>query len=157
MATLEAAVDDFLAQRRIAVAGVSRTSGQAANAVYRRLRDRGYEVFAVNPNAEAVEGDRCFPDLASIPGGVDGVVVVTAGAVARSIVEQCAALGISRVWMHRSFGSGSVSEEAATLARDRGMTVIAGGCPLMFDPTADFGHKCMRSFLRVTGRLPREA
>ena len=77
MARASAAIEDFLAQRRIAVAGVSRNKNEAANAVYRKLRGAGYEVFAVNPNAGEVEGDPCFPDLGSVPGGVDGVVIAT--------------------------------------------------------------------------------
>lgn len=157
MATLGEAVNDFLAQRRIAVAGVSRTSGQAANLIYRRLREKDYQVFPLNPNAETVEGDPCFPDLRSIPGGVDGVVVATTPEVTEKIVEECAELGIRRVWMHRSFGAGSVSERAVDVCRANRITVIAGGCPLMFGKTADFGHKCMRSILTVGGRLPKEA
>jgi predicted CoA-binding protein len=156
MVTVAAAVNDFLAQRRIAVAGVSRQpQGHGGNVVYRRLRDRGYEVFAVNPNADQLEGDACYHDLASIPGGVDAVVIATAPTAAASVVEECRRLGIGRVWMHRSFGTGSVSDAAAEAGRQAGMTVISGGCPLMFDPTADFGHKCMRWALSLTGGSPK--
>ena len=152
MATTTEAVNDFLAQRRIAVAGVSRqAAGHGGNVVYNRLRDRGYEVFAVNPNADTVEGDACYRDLASIPGGVDAVVIATSPAAAESVVADCARLGIRRVWMHRSFGGGSVSDAAADAGRKAGLTVIAGGCPLMFAPTADFGHRwCMRPFTRIS-------
>ena len=110
MASLDEAIEDFLAQRRIAVAGVSRTpASHGGNIVYRRLRDRGYEVFPVNPSADVVEGDRCYRDLHSIPGGVDAVVIATNPAEAESVARECAELGITRVWMHRSFGGGSVS------------------------------------------------
>lgn len=160
MATLKEAAEDFLAQKRIAVAGVSRSgasSGHGGNIVYVRLRERGYEVFPVNPNADEVEGDPCYPDLKSIPGGMDAVVIATTPEVADSVVQDCAELGIERVWMHRSFGGGSVSEQAADLCREKGITVIAGGCPLMFPPTADAGHKLMKGLLRLSGRLPKEA
>ena len=156
MTTLDDAVKDFLAQRRIAVAGVSRTpAGHGGNVVYKRLKDRGYEVFAVNPNADTVEGDTCYRDLGSIPGGVDAVVIATAPAAADAVVADCERLGIRRVWMHRSFGGGSVSATAAEAGRKGGITVIEGGCPLMFDPTADFGHKCMRWMLGLTGGAPK--
>ena len=91
MPTAEAAIDDFLAQKRIAVVGVSREPGgkHGGNVVYQRLRERGYEVFAVNPNADMVEGDPCFHDLASIPGGVDAVVIATTPAVAPSVAREC--------------------------------------------------------------------
>jgi len=77
MLTLKEAVNDFLSQKRIAIAGVSSTRNINANMIYRKFRDSGYQVFAVNPNAERVEGDPCYHDLNSIEGGVDGVVIVT--------------------------------------------------------------------------------
>jgi predicted CoA-binding protein len=159
MPTAQAAIDDFLAQKRIAVAGVSREPGgkHGGNIVYQRLKERGYEVFAVNPNTDTVEGDPCFHDLASIPGGVDAVVIATAPADAPSVARECEALGITRVWMHRSFGGGSVSKEAHDLCRQNGIASIAGGCPLMYGPTSDGGHRAMKSVLGLFGRLPREA
>ena len=118
------------------------------------LRAHGYQVFAVNPKASEAEGDPCHPDLASIPDGVDGVVIATHPDVATGIVEECSRLGISRVWFHRSFGQGSVSEEAVELCEQKGISVIPGGCPMMFREPVDLGHKCIRWFLGVTGKLP---
>ncbi len=157
MATMKEAVNDFLAQKRIAVAGVSRSPNEAANAIYRKLRASDHEVFAVNPNTAEAEGDACYPDLKSIPGGVDAVMVATTPAVAETVVQECAEQGVTRVWMHRSFGGGSVSDQATQFCREHGITAIAGGCPMMFIPGADFGHKCMRVVLNLTGRLPKDA
>ncbi|MDH3402550.1 MAG: CoA-binding protein [Acidobacteriota bacterium] len=151
-------IADFLQQKRIAVTGVSRAGGEAANVVYRKLRSAGYEVFAVNPNAERLEGDPAYPDLAAIPGApVDGVVVASHPSVALGIVRQCAELGIPRVWMHRSFGRGSVSQPAVERCREAGIEVIAGGCPMMFCPPVDLGHRCMRWILARTGGIARAA
>jgi uncharacterized protein len=137
----------FLANRRIAVTGVSRTpANHGSNTVYRRLRERGFEVFAVNPNAERVEGDPSYPDLKSIPGGVDAIVIGTRPEIAAETVRECAELGITQVWMHRGPGAGSVSAAGAEYGRRSGITVIEGGCPLMFGPTADLGHRLMRPF-----------
>ena len=153
MPELKEAVEDFLAQKRIAVAGVSRGGDEAANAIYRKLRGAGYEVFATNPKAAEVEGEPCYPDLRSIPGGVDAVVISTPPEVAEEIVRECAEIGASRVWLHRSFGQGSVSEAAVEYGREHGLSVIPGGCPMMFcEP--DVAHKCMRWVLKVTGGLP---
>src|SRR5579871_6437350 len=105
---MPSSVAEFLAGKRFAVAGVSRSPAQAANAVFRKLRSSGFEVFPVNPNASEVESARCYPDLASIPGHVDGVVIATHPNVSVKIVRQCAGLGIRQVWLHRSFGQGSV-------------------------------------------------
>ena len=149
-------VDDFLAQKRIAVAGVSRTKETPASSIYRRLRDTGHEVFPVNPHAEEFEGVPCYPDVKSIPGGVDGVVIVTRPAVTAQIVQDCVEAGVKRVWMHRSFeGGSSVSDEAVRIGEENGLTVIAGGCPMMYAEPVDFGHRCMRWILGITGGLPR--
>jgi predicted CoA-binding protein len=150
------AASAFLANRRIAVTGVSREAkGHGSNVVYQRLRDRGFEVFAVNPNAAEVEGDTCYPDLASIPGGIDAVVIGTRPEIAEQTMRECAELGIKHVWMHRGPGAGSVSESAAAYGRERGISVIDGGCPCMFEPTADLGHRVMRLVLTLNGNVPR--
>lgn len=156
MIDIRQAADEFLANRRIAVTGVSRTpASHGANIVYQRLRDRGYEVFAVNPNADTVEGDPCWMDLKSIPGGVDAVVIGTRPSVAEGTMRECVELGIPRVWMHRAFGTGSVSETAAAYGREHGVQVIEGGCPLMFEPCSDRGHKAMKHLFTWTGKVPR--
>jgi uncharacterized protein len=155
MRTIEEAASEFLGKRRIAVTGVSRkTDGHGSNAVFKRLRDRGYEVFAVNPNAGQVEGVRSYPDLHSIPGGVEAVVIATAAERAESTLRECVDLGIRLVWLHRSYGQGSVSASATAYGREHGITVIDGGCPLMFGPTADFGHRLMR--MLFASHVPRE-
>jgi predicted CoA-binding protein len=149
MQSITEAAAAFLACRRVAVTGVSRTpKTHGSNNVYRRLRERGYQVFAVNPNTGQVEGDRCYPDLASIPGGVQAVVIGTRPQIAEDTMRECAELGIKQVWMHRGPGAGSVSDAAAGYGREHGITVIDGGCPLMFEPTADLGHKVMRVIYR---------
>lgn len=154
---LEEAVRDFLAQKRIAVAGVSRSANEAGNVIYRKLRDAGYKVFAVNPKTDTVEGTDCYRSLAAIPGSVDAVVVATHASVTPDVVDECASLGIGRVWMHRSFGRGSVNDAAVVLCEANGIRVIAGGCPMMFCAPVDVGHRCMRFLLGVTGGLPRAA
>jgi len=157
MPTLKEKVQDFLNQKRIAVAGVSRTpeKGSAANLIYKKLKDSDYQVFAVNPEADTVEGDKCYPSLKSIPDGLDGVMVVTPPDAVEGIVNQCIEDGISRVWMHRSFGTGSVSADAVKLCEDNNITVIAGACPMMYLQPVDFGHKMIKGILRFTGGLPK--
>ena len=157
MTKIRDAATEFLAGRRVAVTGVSRhPKDHGSNVVYQRLRARGYEVFAVNPNADEVEGDPCYHDLRSIPGGVDGVVIATRPELAEETMRECADLGITHVWMHRGPGTGSVSEAAGEYGRRHGITVIDGGCPCMFGPTGDLGHKAMRIVLSLTGNVPRE-
>ena len=155
MQSVKEAATAFLANKRVAVTGVSRTpKTHGSNNVYRRLRDRGYAVFAVNPNTDTVEGDPAYQDLRSIPGGVDAVVIGTRPEIAEATMRECAELGIRQVWMHRGPGAGSVSPAATDYGRKHGITVIDGGCPLMFEPTADFGHKMMR--LAYAGHVPKQ-
>jgi uncharacterized protein len=154
--TMKQAASEFLTNKRIAVTGVSRKpEDHGANVVYRRLRERGYEVFAINPNADEVEGDPCYHDLTSVPKGVDAVVIGTRPETAEATMRECVELGIKQVWMHRLYGSGSVSNVATVYGRQHGITVIDGGCPLMFDPTADRVHKVMRFVATQTGKVPR--
>lgn len=157
MSTLNEKVQDFLAQKRIAVAGVSRNpeKGAAANLIYKKLKDSGYRVFAVNPKAETVEGDPCYPDLKSVPEKVDGVMIVTPSQAVADVVQQCIQTGIPRVWMHRSFGTGSVNAEAVKLCEQNNVSVIAGACPMMYLQPVDFGHKVIKGILRFTGGLPK--
>jgi predicted CoA-binding protein len=156
MQTLREAADAFLSHRRIAVTGVSRNgAAHGGNVVYKRLKERGYDVYAVNPHAVEVEGDRAWPDLKSIPGGIDAVVIATRPEHAGATMRACAELGISQVWMHRSIGGGSVSDEATAYGREHGIHVIDGGCPLMFDPVSDPAHKVMRFVCTLTGAAPR--
>ena len=154
MAKVPESITQFLAGKRIAVAGVSRGKGQAANAIFRKLKACGYEVFPVNPKATEVEGVTSYPNLAAIPHTVDGVVVATHPATSVEVVRQCGEQGVGRIWFHRSFGDGSVSDEAVRDCEARGIDCIVGGCPLMFCEPVDFGHKCMRWWLQRSGRVP---
>ena len=158
-ATLQTKVDDFLTQRRIAVAGVSRNNSHhpVGNLIYRRLKTSGHEVFPVNPHMRTFEGDPCYPDLRSIAGGVDGVVIVTRPETTERIVRDCGDVGVRRVWMHQSLGrnASSVSPAAVEYCREHDISLIAGACPMMFGDGVDLGHACMRWILRVTGGLPR--
>ena len=155
--TFETNVQDFLAQKRIAIAGVSRENRHhpVGNLIYQRLKSTGHEVFPLNPHMQTFEGAPCYPDVQSIPGGVDGVVIITRPETTAQIVRDCSAAGVRRVWMHQSVASSSsVSSEAVDYCRQHGITVIAGACPMMFGPGVDFGHTCMRWFLKLRGGLP---
>lgn len=157
MTKVKQAASEFLTNKRVAVTGVSRhPQNHGSNVVYQRLRQRGYEVFAINPNTDRVEGDPAYPDLKSVPGGVDWVVIGTRPETAESTMRECAELGIKQVWMHRSFGKGSVSDAASDYGRKHGITVIDGGCPCMFGSAADPGHKVMRMVFTLVGNVPKQ-
>jgi predicted CoA-binding protein len=156
MPTMNEMVDDFLAQKRIGVVGVSRDGQSPANAIYKKLKNEGHQVYAINPNAETLEGDKAYANVKSTPEKLDSVVVVTPPDVSKKIMEECAEAGISRVWLHGSFAHGSsVTDEAVQFGRDHNVKVIAGACPMMYGPTADIFHKGMCWWMKVTGKLPK--
>jgi predicted CoA-binding protein len=155
MKELPEAVEEFLKGDRLAVAGVSRDGKQPANAIFRRLTDSGFEVFPVNPKAEEVEGVRCFPDVLSLPESVHGIVVATPPSASVRVVKEAGEKGVDHVWFHRSFGTGSVSDEAVQACHGLGIQCIVGGCPMMFCEPVDIAHKCMKWWLQRKGRVPR--
>ena len=155
MKKIPKSIEEFLSGEHFAVAGVSRDSKQPGNAIFRRLVASGFQVTPVNPRASEVEGVKSYPDLVSLPEPIDGVVVASPPAASAQIVRECKELGVGRVWLHRSFGTGSVSDEAVRECAKSGISCIVGGCPLMFCEPVDFGHKCMRWWLQRKGRVPR--
>ena len=154
MSQVPAPVADFLACKRVAVAGVSRSGTAPANAIYRRLAESGHEVFAVNPNASEIDGKACYPTLAAIPEQVDAVMVVTHPSAATKVVQEALDRNVRHIWFHRSFGDGSVSAEALQLCRSCGVEPIEGGCPLMYCQPVDPAHSAFRWWLRLIHRVP---
>ncbi len=156
MPAMKEMVDDFLGQQRIAVAGVARDGKSPANLIYKKLKAEGHTVYAINPNAESIEGEPVYPDVHSTPEKPDGVVIVTTPGVTDIIVRQCAEAHIPRVWMHGSIMHGSsVSEDAVQYGQKHGLQVISGGCPMMYGEKADIFHKGMCWWMTRTGKLPK--
>lgn len=147
-------IEQFLRGQRIAVVGVSRKGDVAANAVLKKLTRCGYDAIPVNPNADMLEGVQCYPEISAIPDTVDGVVIATHPDVSARIVRQCAESGVDKIWFHRSFGQGSVSDEALAECKRLGLVPIVGGCPLMFCDPVDPFHRIARWWLQKRGTVP---
>lgn len=154
MNNMPPSVAAFLDGKRIVVAGVSRSGSAPANAIFRRLRDTGHDVIPVNPNASEAEGQICYPDVRSVPGVIDGVMVVTHPSISAEVARAAIARGVKNIWFHRSFGAGSVSPEAVQVCRVSGVEPIVGGCPLMYCKPIDPGHRFFRWWLRLQHRVP---
>lgn len=149
-------VQEFLAQERLAVVGASDDKANFGGTVYKALRDQGYTVTAVNPGASTVAGDPCYPDLASLPSTVDGVIVMVGPDRAVSVVRDCLTLGVPRVWLFKGAGgAGAVSDEAVRLCDEHGVPVVAGACPLMFLEPVGWFHKAHRGLRHLNGSLSR--
>jgi uncharacterized protein len=151
---LATAAKSFFSVRRIAVAGASRQATQPGHGIFQRLRTAGLEVVPVNPAATAIDGVPCFPSLGAIPGGVEAVIIATAPAVTPQVIRECVELGVKRVWIHRAFGRGSASPEAARICRENGIALIDGACPMMYCPPVDIAHRCMRGVFGFFHKLP---
>jgi len=158
MSKIDPLVQDFLAQKKIAVVGVSDKRETGCNAAYHRFKAAGYEVSAVNPRITTFEGELCYPDLKSIPEKPEAVFILTNPKVTEQVVQQCVDLGIKRVWMHCMMGTKpglaagmtSVSQDAVRMCQENGITVIPGACPNQY-LNADFGHKMMKVMFRTLG------
>ena len=158
MSKLDTMVQDFLAQKNIAVVGVSDKRDTGCNLGYRKFKESGYQVFAVNPRINNFEGDPCYPDLESIAEKVDAVFILTNPKVTDMIVSQCVELGVKHVWMHcmmgtkpgLSAGTTSVSPSAVDVCKANGIAVIPGSCPNQF-LNPDGGHKFMKGMWSLFG------
>jgi predicted CoA-binding protein len=158
MAKIDNLVQDFFSQKKIAVVGVSAKRETGCNLAYRKFKQAGYAVSAVNPHLTSFEGDPCYPDLMTIPEKPDAVFILANPKVTDQIVKQCVDLGIKHVWMHclmgtkpgLGSGSSSVSAEAVRMCQDNGISVIPGACPNQY-LKPDFGHSMMRILFRTLG------
>lgn len=158
MSEIDTLVQDFLSQKRIAVVGVSNKRETGCNLAYRKFREAGYSVSAVNPHITTFESDPCYPDLESIPEKPEAVFILTNPRVSEQIVQQCVDLGIRRVWMHCLMGTRpglaanmtSVSQDAVRMCRNNGIKVIPGSCPNRY-LSPDFAHSLMRIIFRTLG------
>jgi uncharacterized protein len=158
MKKLDNLVQSFLAQQKVAVIGVSDKRDTGCNLIYKKLKENGYQVYAVNPRITTYENDACYPDLKSIPEKVDAVFILASPRITEQVVQQCVELGIKHVWMHCMMGTKpglatgmtSVSPSAVEMCKVHGIAVIPGSCPNQF-LKPDFGHKMMRGMWRMFG------
>ncbi len=146
----KAAVDDFLAQRSLAVVGVSRSGKKFGNMAYRELKGKGYQLFPIHPEAEVLEGDKCYARLSALPERSGGVLVIVPPTQTEQVVRDAAAAKIPRVWMQQ----GAESEEAIRFCEEHGISVVAGECILMFAEPLRFYHKPHRWVWKLLGKLP---
>ena len=150
-----ALVQDFLGQKRLAVVGVSRKPEDFSRKLFCELRDRGYDVVPVNPEADEIDGKKCFAHLQDIQPPVDGALLMTSPAVSEKVVQECVSSGVRRVWMYRASGAGAVSSQALQFCESHGISVVPGECPLMFLPEGSWFHRLHGVVRKITGKYPR--
>jgi uncharacterized protein len=155
-------IADFLAQKNIAVTGISLSRETPANMIFKKMKNAGYTVFAVNPKGGTYDEHPCYPGLGSIDPRPDGVVIVTRPEVTAQLIDECIRLGITRVWIHNMMGivkngkpgsTSSVDTAAVQKGREAGLMIISGSCPMQFVPPVDIFHRCIRWVSGKTGKL----
>lgn len=147
-------IDDFWGQKRLALVGISRDPKDFTRLLLDELIQRGYEVVPVNPNVQELAGQPCFARVQDITPQVDGVLVMTPSNKTDQVVHDCAEAGITRVWMHRGAGTGSVSQTAVDFCHENGIGVVPGFCPFMFMPNTGFIHGVHGFFKKLSGTYP---
>jgi len=148
-------IEDFLTQKRIAMAGISRDPTDFSVKLFEEFCRRGYDVVPVNPNAAEVQGRRCFARVQEIQPPVEAVLLMTSPEASETVVKDCAEAGIRRVWMYRATGKGAISSKAAAFCSEHGIRVVSGECPFMFWPDTAGFHRFHGLIRKITGRYPR--
>lgn len=150
-------IQDFLSQKRIAIAGISREPASFSATLFKEFCRRGYDVVPVNPNTPEIQGRRSFARVQDIQPPVEGVLLMTPPEATEAVVKDCVEVGVRRVWMHRGAGRGSVSAKAIAFCRERGIQVVPGQCPFMFLPDSAAFHRFHGFVRKITGRYPRRS
>ena len=153
MTTTQAVIKDFLAQKRVAIVGVSRDPQHFSRAVYNEFVKRGYEVVPVNPALKEIDGTPCFDRVQAAP-QVDTVLVMTPAAQTDQVVHDCAEVGVKRVWLYKAEGQGAVTASAVEFCEQHGMSVVDGQCPFMFLPQTMWFHRMHGFIKKVSGSYP---
>lgn len=156
MKSIEETAKEFLTFKTIVIAGASSKGDTAGNFILKKLKKYSYNLSVLNPSASEIDGVKSFPNIASLPELPDIVIIATHPDVTPDLLHECGNAGVKRVWIHRSFGTGSYHIESEQIAKQYGITLIPGGCPMMFlEP--DIVHRCMRWFLSATGKEAKPA
>jgi len=150
-------IQDFLSQKRIAIAGISRDPASFSATLFKEFCRRGYDVVPVNPHTSEIQGRRSFARVQDIQPPVEAVLLMTPPEATEAVVKDCVEAGVRRVWMHRGAGRGSVSAKAIAFCREQGIQVVPGQCPFMFLPDTAAFHRFHGFVRKITGRYPRRS
>ncbi|MFZ1291290.1 MAG: CoA-binding protein [Melioribacteraceae bacterium] len=149
--TSQKSIDEFLKCKNIAVVGVSRKSTKFGNAIYKELKKKGFRTFAVNPNLENFDGDKCYNSLHELNGKVDAVINCVSPNQTLSIAKEAKEIGVKNFWMQQ----GSESEQAIKFCYENAINEIHKECILMFADPVNSIHGFHRWIWKVLGKLPK--
>ncbi len=144
-------VDDFFAQRTLALVRASKQGPKHGYSIDTELTKRGYTAFLVSPDADSSDAGNCWPKLADLPEPVGWVIIATPPDLTEGFVKQAAEAKISRVWMQ----DGSESKAAIQFCEENGITAIHGECVMMFAEPVVSVHRFHRWIWKILGKLPK--
>ena len=121
-------INDIINEKEIAIAGVSRNPKKFGNVVYKTLREKGYTVYPVNPNAENFEGEKSYKSVKELPNKVKNLVILLKPNEVPEIVDQSIEKGIAKIWLQQ----GSTNKKAIEKARNSGVEMVTNKCILMY-------------------------
>jgi hypothetical protein len=142
-------VEDFINCKNIAVVGVSRNDKKFGNLAYKELKERGYQVYAVNPAMKEFQGEPCYPDLSALQGKVDAVLLTVHAEQGQAVLEEASRVGIKNVWIQQQADTPALLESG----RQLGLNLVSGKCILMYAPPVRSFHKFHRTINMVFGKL----
>lgn len=142
-------ITEFIQQKKLALVGASRDGKSFGNLAAKELRERGYEVLLVHPQATQIDGQACYAGLPAVRGQVGGVIVCVPPAQAEGVLRQAAELGMLRVWLQQ----GAQTPQLEALGASLGLEMVSGKCILMYaEPVRSF-HRWHRGFMKLIGKL----
>lgn len=144
-------IDEFLAQSSLAIVGISRDGKKFGNYAFRDIKTKGYTLYIIHPNAEQLEGQRCYPDFKSLPEIPGGVLVVVSPIHSEQVVKAAAEAGIRRIWLQ----PGAESQNAIRYCEEQGLSIIYGECIMMYIQPTSFIHKLHRWIKGLSGKMPK--
>lgn len=149
------AIDEFLAEKRVAVIGVSRNNKEYSHMLYKELLKHGYDALPVNPNGTEFAGRKAYGNIRDIAPAPQRAIIVLPEDKTEQAVLDCAAAGITDVWLHRHVAGGVSDTRAIFRAEENNMKLITGYCMFMFLPKAGFIHKLHGGIMKLIGIYPK--
>lgn len=144
-------INTFLAQRSVAVAGVSRDQKKFGHVIFKELLKAGYDAFALNPNIDTIDGHKCYRAPAELPSQVSALVLVTPPAQTLKLLEQAVEKGLRYFWIQQ----GAENTEVLAFCRQNQLHAISGRCILMHLEPVKSIHKVHRFFSKLFGLYPK--
>lgn len=148
--TSKKSIDEFMAQKNIAIAGISRKKQKFGNTIYKELAKKGYNVFPLNPNIDLFEGNNCYKKISSLPEEVTGIVINTKPKITIDLIKEAELKGIKHIWLQQ----GSTDKDIIAYSQKSSSNIIYKECVIMFADPANGLHAFHKWLRKSFGKYP---